>query len=81
MSLYRWYGNFKHQWSHDQSTKKILTNKIDVKDLDIADVILKINFFMKSDGFILSQSHYVEKILNKFFKGDNIIIWQNTRFF
>jgi hypothetical protein len=46
----------------------------DMKDLGIADAILRINFFRKSNGLILSQSYYIEKILDKFFNGENSII-------
>jgi hypothetical protein len=36
-----------------------------------ADVILQIKISRTSDGLVLSQSHYVEKVLNRFFKGDH----------
>ena len=45
-----------------------------MKDLGVADDILEIRIFMKFNRFILSQSHYVENILDKFFKGDNSIV-------
>jgi len=51
-----------------KSTKKILTNKL---DLGVADVILGIKFFKISNGLILSQSYYVEKVLEKFYNNDN----------
>jgi hypothetical protein len=54
-----------------KSTKKILTNKLDIKGLGVADVILGINFFKISNGLILSQSYYVEKVLEKFYNNDN----------
>jgi len=54
-----------------KSTKKILTNKFDTKDFGVVDVILEIKISKISDGLILFQSHYVEKTLNKFSKGDN----------
>jgi len=57
-----------------KSTKKILTNMFDMKDLGIADAILRINFFRKSNGLVLSQSYYIEKNLDKFFNGENSII-------
>ena len=44
-----------------KSTKKILTNKSDMKDLDFIDIILGINITRKSYGYILSQSYYIEK--------------------
>jgi len=54
-----------------KSTKKILINKFNTKDLGIIDVILEIKISKTSNEIILSQSHYVEKILEKFFKDDN----------
>ena len=37
-----------------KSTKKILTNMFDMKDLGIIDVILRINVYRKSNGLVLS---------------------------
>ncbi|CAM8968681.1 unnamed protein product [Rhodiola kirilowii] len=51
-----------------KSTKAILNSKFDMKDMGLADVILGIKITRTADGFILSQSHYVDKILNKFGK-------------
>ena len=34
--------------------------------MGLADVILRIKIIRTSDGFILSQSHYVDNILRKF---------------
>ena len=50
--------------------RKILTKKFNVNDLDVSDVILGIQFFKISNRLILSSSHYVEKVLKKFFKDD-----------
>ena len=47
-------------------TKKMFNNKFNMKDLGVADVILRIKISKTSDGLILSQSHYIEKILKKF---------------
>lgn len=55
-----------------QTTKRMLTSKFEMKDLGVADVILGIKISRISDGLILSQSHYIEKILDKF-KKYNII--------
>lgn len=49
-----------------QATKRMLNNKFDMKDLGVADVILGIKISKSSDGLILSQSHYIEKILKKY---------------
>ena len=53
-----------------KSTKKMLKKKFDMKDLGIADIILGIKITRISEGYALSQSHYVEKILEKFGKHD-----------
>ena len=45
-----------------QSIKKVLTSKFDTKDLEVADLILGIKISRTSEGYILSQTHYVEKI-------------------
>ena len=54
-----------------KSTKKVLNRKFDMKDLGVADVILGIKITRTSEGYALSQSHYVEKILEKFGKHDD----------
>ncbi|CAL2262923.1 unnamed protein product [Prunus armeniaca] len=48
------------------STKKMLNSSFDMKDLGQADVILGIQIKRNNDGYILTQSHYAEKILRKF---------------
>ena len=37
-----------------------------MKDMGLADVILRMKILRTSDGIIITQSHYVEKILKKF---------------
>ena len=54
-----------------KTTKKMLNNKFNMKDLGVADVILGIKISKTSDGLILSQSHYMEKILKKFKQDDS----------
>jgi len=54
-----------------KSIKKILTNKFDIKDFGVVDVILEAKNSKTSNGLIFFQSHYVEKTLNKFSKSDN----------
>ena len=49
-----------------KATKRMLTSKFDMKDLGVADVILGIKISRKSNGLILSQSHYIKKVLEKF---------------
>ena len=49
-----------------KSTKKILSNNFDMKDLGVDDVILGIKITRTPDGTSLSQSHYVDKMLERF---------------
>ncbi len=46
--------------------KSFLSQKFDMKDLGVADVILNIKLIRGENGITLLQSHYVEKILNRF---------------
>ena len=54
-----------------KTTKEMFHNKFDMKDLGVVDVILGIKISKTSDGLILSQSHYIEKILKKFKQNDS----------
>ena len=54
-----------------KTTKEMFNNKFDMKDLGVADVILGTKISKTSDGLILSQSHYIEKILKKFKQDDS----------
>ena len=54
-----------------KTTKKMFNNKFNMKDLGVADVILGIKISKTSDGLILSQSHYIDKILKKFKQYDS----------
>ncbi|XP_070050486.1 secreted RxLR effector protein 161-like [Nicotiana tomentosiformis] len=47
-------------------TKNFLSSKFEIKNLGEADVILGIKIKRTSNGFSLSQSHYIEKILKRF---------------
>ena len=47
-------------------TKKYLFSQFKMKDFGELDTILVIKVHKHSEGFALSQSHYVTKILNKF---------------
>ena len=51
-------------------TKDMLNSRFDMKDMGLADVILGIQIKRSQDGLILTQSHYVDKILGKFSKND-----------
>ena len=57
-----------------KTTKEMFNNKFDTKDLGVADVILGIKISKTSDGLILSQSHYIEKILKKFKQNDSSLM-------
>ena len=46
--------------------KSFLSKSFDMKDLGKVDVILNIKLIKGENGIILSQSHYVEKILSHF---------------
>ncbi|KAK4404403.1 Retrovirus-related Pol polyprotein from transposon TNT 1-94 [Sesamum angolense] len=46
--------------------KSFLKNKFEMKDMGEADVILGIKLIRSTDGITISQSHYVEKIIEKF---------------
>ena len=45
--------------------KKLLNSKFDMKDMGLIDVITR-----TSGSIVLSQSHYIDKILEKFSKSD-----------
>ena len=51
-------------------TKQFLSSRFDIKDMGVADVILGIKISKTSEGLVLSQSHYIEKFLEKFKKYD-----------
>ena len=55
------------------TSKKMLFSKFNMKDLGVADVILGIKISRTSGGLILSQSHYIEKLLDKFDKDESNI--------
>lgn len=54
-----------------KSTKNISKSKFDIKDIGLADVILGIKIIRTVDGLVLSQTHYVDKIIEKFNKNDS----------
>lgn len=47
-------------------TKSFLCTKFEMKDMGVANVILGIKLTRSVDGISISQSHYVEKILERF---------------
>ncbi|KAF3633924.1 putative glucan endo-1,3-beta-glucosidase A-like [Capsicum annuum] len=48
------------------ATKRMLESKFDMKDLGVLDVILGIRIHRTLQGLALSQSHYIEKVLDRF---------------
>ncbi|KAL0554292.1 hypothetical protein IC582_008210 [Cucumis melo] len=56
-----------------KTTKQMLANKFETKDMGIADVILGIRISRTPQGLILSQSYYVHTILKKY-KRNHIVI-------
>ncbi|KAG7552374.1 Zinc finger CCHC-type [Arabidopsis thaliana x Arabidopsis arenosa] len=48
------------------TTKKMLSDNFEMKDMGLADVILGIRIKREPNGYSLTQSHYVEKVLKKF---------------
>ena len=54
-----------------KATKRMLTSEFDMKDLGVVDVILGMKISRKFDGIVLSQSHYIKKVLEKFKKYDD----------
>ncbi|GJZ34017.1 retrotransposon protein, putative, ty1-copia subclass [Tanacetum coccineum] len=53
-----------------KSTKDMLKSNFDMKDMGLADVILVIKIIRTHNGLLLSQAHYVDKILNTHNAGD-----------
>ncbi|GJX82217.1 zinc finger, CCHC-type containing protein [Tanacetum coccineum] len=51
-------------------TKKFLSSKFSMKDMGEADVILGIKIKHENKGIVITQSHYIEKILKKFNRED-----------
>ncbi|KAF3638957.1 putative premnaspirodiene oxygenase-like [Capsicum annuum] len=65
----QWHAKFDQtirDISDINTTKGILESKFDMKDLGVADVILGIRIHQTPQGLALSQSHYIEKVLDKF---------------
>ena len=54
-----------------KSTKAMLSTRSDIKDMGLADVILGVKILRTFDELVLNQTHYVDKILNKFKKDDS----------
>ena len=50
------------------TTKRMLSQNFDMKDMGLADVILGMKISKTNVGYSLSQSHYVEKVLESLTK-------------
>nr|GEW43496.1 zinc finger, CCHC-type [Tanacetum cinerariifolium] len=51
-------------------TKKFLSSRFSMKDMGEADVILGIKIKRENKGIVITQSHYIKKILKKFNRED-----------
>ncbi|GKF22281.1 zinc finger, CCHC-type containing protein, partial [Tanacetum coccineum] len=51
-------------------TKKFLSSMFSMKDMGEVDVILGIKIKRENKGIVITQSHYIEKILKKFIRKD-----------
>ena len=49
-----------------QETKQFLSSKFEMKDMGEAKVILGVKIVRNDHGLMLTQEHYVEKLLKKF---------------
>ncbi|GKA69739.1 retrotransposon protein, putative, ty1-copia subclass, partial [Tanacetum coccineum] len=65
---YKWI--FKKKMKADGTIDKYKSRLFDMKDMGLADVILRINIIRTQNGLVLSQAHYVDKILNTHNAGD-----------
>ena len=54
-------------------TKNMLKRYFEMKDMGLADVILGIKIIRTNEGLTLSQTHYSEKILDRFMHYSNEI--------
>ena len=57
---------FSTSLSVGHSTKRFLASQFDMKDIGEAKVILGVKISRMGDSIMLSQEHYVEKILKRF---------------
>nr|GEV46585.1 zinc finger, CCHC-type [Tanacetum cinerariifolium] len=56
--------------NHVDKTKKFLSSRFSMKDMGEAGVILGIKIKRKNKGIVITQSHYIKKILKKFNRED-----------
>nr|GEX77443.1 zinc finger, CCHC-type [Tanacetum cinerariifolium] len=62
--------NFGTDQNQVDKTKELLSSKFSMKDMGEADVILGIKIRPENKRIIITQSHYIEKILKKFNRKD-----------
>ncbi|GKD80422.1 zinc finger, CCHC-type containing protein [Tanacetum coccineum] len=67
----QWHQKFDEVvLSSVDKTKKFLSSKFSMKDMGEADIILVIKIKRENKGIVITQSHYIEKILKKFNRED-----------
>nr|GFC14013.1 zinc finger, CCHC-type [Tanacetum cinerariifolium] len=64
----QWHQKFDE--NQVDKTKKFLSSRFSMKDMGEADVILGIKIKHENKGIVITQSHYIEKILKKFNRED-----------
>ncbi|GJY87796.1 retrovirus-related pol polyprotein from transposon TNT 1-94 [Tanacetum coccineum] len=57
-----------------RSTKDMLKSRFDMKDIGLANVILGVKITRTQNGLLLSQTHFVDKILEKYNPDDSNIV-------
>ncbi|GJZ40827.1 NAC domain-containing protein 7-like protein, partial [Tanacetum coccineum] len=57
-----------------QSTKDMLKSRFDMKDMGLANVVLGVKITRTQNGLLLSQTHFVDKILEKYNPNDSNIV-------
>nr|GEW64990.1 zinc finger, CCHC-type [Tanacetum cinerariifolium] len=61
---------FRTDQNHVDKTKKFLSSRFSMKDMGEVDVILGIKIKRENKRIVITQSHYIEKILKKFNRED-----------
>nr|GEW23485.1 zinc finger, CCHC-type [Tanacetum cinerariifolium] len=56
-------------------TKKFLSSRFSMKDMGEADVILGMKIKRENKGIVITQSHYIKKILKKFNREDCSLVF------
>nr|GEU39416.1 hypothetical protein [Tanacetum cinerariifolium] len=61
---------FETDQNQVDKTNKFLSSRVSMKDMGEATVILGINIKRENKGIVITESHYIEKILKKFNRED-----------